>query len=147
MLVLCYAWNEWCAMLVQCDILETNGVQCLNYVIYLKWMVHNACTMCYTWNKWCAMLVLCSIMLNNICAKINAELGVMLWQQSRARSRSKHMYSVFALSLSNRLSAKLRAHFYDKIAQNHLPCLYFFFTSLLLDIVHIIFTLPSSFQT
>ena len=26
---MCYAQNEWCAMLVLCVILETNGVQCL----------------------------------------------------------------------------------------------------------------------
>ena len=140
---MCYTGNEWCAMLVLCVILETNGVQCLYYVIYLKWMVCNACTMCYTWNELCAMLVRL-IMLNNACLKVNAELGVMLWQQSRARSRSKHMYYLFALSLSNGLSAELRAHFYDTIAQKHLSCLYFFCASLLLVIVHIVFTLPSS---
>ena len=100
--------------------------------------------MCYTWNKWCAMHV-CLIMLNNACAKINAELGVALWQQSRARSRSKHMYYLFALSLSNGLSAELRAHFYDTIAQKRLFCLYFFFASLLLVIVCIVFTLPHLF--
>ena len=79
--------------------------------------------------------------------QINTKLGVMLWQQSRAQSRSKHMYYLFALSLSNGLSAELRAHFYDTIAQKHLSCLYFFFTSLLLVIVHIVFTLPSSFHS
>ena len=104
-------------MLVLCVILETNGVQCLYYVIYSKRMVYNACTMCYTWNEWCAMFVICSIMLNNACAKINAKLGVTLWQQFRAQSRSKHMYYLFALILLNRLSAELRAHFYDTIAQ------------------------------
>ena len=56
-----YTWNKWCAMYLLCDILETNGVQCLHYVIYLKQMVCNVFTMWYTWNKWCAMLVLCDI--------------------------------------------------------------------------------------
>jgi hypothetical protein len=55
------------------------------------------------------------------------------------------MYYLFALSLSNGLSAELRAHFYDTIAQKHLSCLYFFFASLLLVTVRIVFTLPSSF--
>ena len=54
----CYAWNEWCAMLVLYVMLEMNGVQCLYYMLCLKWMVCNACTMCYVWNEWCAMCVL-----------------------------------------------------------------------------------------
>ena len=29
---MCSTWNEWCAMLVLCDILDMNGVQCLYYV-------------------------------------------------------------------------------------------------------------------
>ena len=88
------------------------------------------------------MLIICLIMLNDTCAKINAELGMTLLKQSRAQRRSKHMYYLFALSLSNRLSAELRAHFYDTIEQNGLPCLYLVFISLLLVIVHIAFSLP-----
>ena len=52
-------------MLVLCDILEANGVQCLYYVIYSKQMVCNACTMCYTRNELYAMLVICVILETN----------------------------------------------------------------------------------
>ena len=48
-----------------CTMIKMNGVQCLYYVIYLKRMVCNACTMWYTWNEWCAMLVLCVILETN----------------------------------------------------------------------------------
>ena len=144
---MCYAQNDWCEMLVLCVIFKINGVQCLYYVLYLKQMVCNACTMWYTQNNWCEMLVLCLKMLNNTCAKISAELGVMLLKQFRVWSRSKDIYYLFVLSLSNGLNAELRAHFYDTIAQKRLPCLYLFFTSLLLVIVYIVFTLPSSFHS
>ena len=103
--------------------------------------------MWYTWYEWCAMLVLCLIMLNDTSAKINAKLGVTLLKQSRAWSRSKHMYYLFALSLSNGLSAELRAHFYDTIAHKCLPYLYLFFTSLLLVVVHVALTLPWSIHS
>ena len=34
---ICYAWNEWCAMLVICAMFEMNGVQCLYYVLPTLW--------------------------------------------------------------------------------------------------------------
>ena len=39
-------------------VLEMNGVQCLYYILCLKRMLCNVCTMCYVWNEWCAMCVL-----------------------------------------------------------------------------------------
>ena len=67
-----------CAMLVQCAMLEMNGVQCLYYVLCLKRMVCNACTMfyycCYT------------------CLRSNAESRTMIVEQSRTQRGSKHKY-------------------------------------------------------
>ena len=59
---ICRDWNEWCAMPVLYVMLEMNDMQCLYYMLCLKWMVCNACTICYAWNEWCAMLVLCAML-------------------------------------------------------------------------------------
>ena len=38
--------------------LHMTHVQCLYYMLCLKQMVCNVCTICRAWNEWCAMLVL-----------------------------------------------------------------------------------------
>ena len=67
-----------CAMLVICAMIEMNGVQCLYYVLCLKQMVCNACTMFY----YCRYT----------CVRSNAESRTMIVEQSRTQRGSKHMY-------------------------------------------------------
>ena len=124
---ICRAWNEWCAMLVLYVMLEMNGVQCLYYMLCLKWMVCNACTICYARNEWCAMLVLyvmlemngvqCSY--NMLCLKwmvCNARTICYAWNEWCA------MLVLYAMLETNDYMLSLRAHFYDTIAQKPLPC-------------------------
>ena len=135
---ICYAWNEWCAMLVLYVMLEMNGVQCLYYMLCLKWMVCNACIMCYVWIEWCAMLVICATFEMNGVQYLYYVLPT-LWYWGR------YLHTFYSCPLSSRkidYMLGLRAHFYNTIAQKLLSCPNSLFPFLLV-VVCLIVILPS----
>ena len=115
---ICRDWNEWCAMPVLYVMLEMNGVQCLYYMLFLKWMVCNACTICFAWNEWCAMLVLCATFEMNGVQCLYYVLPT-LWYWGR------YLHTFYSCPLSScRIDYMLglRAHLYNTIAQKLLSC-------------------------